>query len=255
MLSAADSSTNNTDKEVASKATPLPSVLASHASGSFKGEQVMLSTAVILVCDDDGSRRACRALLDCGSQANFISKKFVEILGLETRPLNVSISGVNGTVISSNHMVRIKLQSRLNSYTTIIECIVTDQVTDKIPGRDEFNFPRNIRLTDPRFHISSDIDLLIGAELFWNLICVGQVKSSDKHPMLQKRRLDFGGSFGQHPIDRLKGSLVSRVQCGITQTCQSCLANGHLCVIGQLHNGGKYLQASLFRQRVSKFSG
>ncbi|KYM82413.1 hypothetical protein ALC53_07201 [Atta colombica] len=117
----------------------------------------------------------------------------MEAFDLETRPLNVSISD-NGTITSSNH-VRIKLQSRLNSYTAAIECIVIDQVTDKIPavssGRNKFNFPRNIRLIDTRFHTSSDIDLLIGAELFWNLICVGQVKSSDKHPTLQKTRLGW----------------------------------------------------------------
>jgi len=158
----------------------------------------MLSTAVVLICD--GSRKTCRALLGCGSQANFVSKKFVEVLSLETRPLNVSISGVNGMVTSYNHVVRIKLQSRLNSYIAAIECNVTDQITNKIPAvsseRDKFKFPRNIRLADPQFHISSDIDLLIGAELFWNLICVGQVKSSDKHPILQKTGLDFGGRLG-----------------------------------------------------------
>ena len=61
--------------------------------------------------------------------------------------------------------------------------------------------------------------------------------------------------FG-NTIYRLKGSLVSRVrnQCGITRTYQACLVNEwHICAIGQLHNGGKYL--SLFRQRVTKFSG
>ncbi|KYM90052.1 hypothetical protein ALC53_01880 [Atta colombica] len=68
-------------------------------------------------------------------------------------------------------------------------------ITGKIPtfslGRDKFNFPRNIRLADPRFHILSDIDLLIGMDLFWNLICVGQVKFSDKHSTLQKTRLGW----------------------------------------------------------------
>ncbi|XP_012058650.1 PREDICTED: uncharacterized protein LOC105621809 [Atta cephalotes] len=68
-------------------------------------------------------------------------------------------------------------------------------ITDKIPAvssaRDKFNFSRNIHLADPRFHISSDIDLLIGVDLFWNLICVGQVKSSNKHPTLQKTRLGW----------------------------------------------------------------
>ena len=166
---------NNTDKEVAPNAILLPSFLANYASESSNSEEAMLSTTVVLVCDSDGSRRACWVLLNCGSQTNFTIKKFVEALGLETRPLNVSISGVNGTITSSNYVVRIKLQSRLNSYTAAIECIVTNQITDKIPAVssawDKFNFPRNIRL-DPRFHISSDVDLLIGVDLFWNLICV-----------------------------------------------------------------------------------
>jgi len=57
---AADFSTthNNTDKEVASKATFPSSVLAIHVSESFS-EQVMLSTAIVLVCDSDDSRRVC----------------------------------------------------------------------------------------------------------------------------------------------------------------------------------------------------
>ena len=108
----------------------------------------------------------------------------MEALDLETHPLDISISGVNGTVISSNYMIRIKLQSRLNSCTATIECIVTDQITNKIPaissGRDKFNFRRNIRLVDPRFHMSSDIDLLIEAELFWNLILDSTISTASK---------------------------------------------------------------------------
>jgi len=73
----------------------------------------MLSTAVVFICDSDGSRKACRVLLDCESQANFVTKKFVETLGLETRPSSLSYCGVNSTVTSTNHMIGIKLQSRL----------------------------------------------------------------------------------------------------------------------------------------------
>jgi len=71
----------------------------------------------------------------------------VEALGLETHPSSLSICGVNGTVTSTNHVVRIKLQTH-----TLLECIVTDRITGKIPtfslGRDKFNLPRNIRLAD-----------------------------------------------------------------------------------------------------------
>ncbi|KYM82966.1 hypothetical protein ALC53_06561, partial [Atta colombica] len=91
-----------------------------------------------------------------------------------------------------------------------IECIVIDRITGKIPtfslGRNKFNLPRNIRLADPRFHISSDIDFLIGVDLLWNLICVGQLKSSDKHLTLQKMRL---GWILDSTIDRHKSDLIS----------------------------------------------
>jgi len=197
--SAADPSTSNTDKKIAPKSTPPPSLLSNYALESSNNEQAMLSTAVVFICGSDGSRRACRALLDCGSQTNFV-KKFVEALDLETRPSSFSICDVNGTVTSTNHVVEIKLQSRVNSYTAAIECIVTDWITGKIPtfslGRNKFNFPRNIRLADPRFHISSDIDLLIVVDLFWNLICVGQVFRQASNSPKNGTELDFGGSFG-----------------------------------------------------------
>lgn len=92
----------------------------------------ILSTAVVHIYDNKNSRRSCRVLLDCGSQANFISKSFVTRLGLKPRSLNISISGVNGTVTTSSQVVQVRLQSRTTPYTANIECIITDQVTDKL---------------------------------------------------------------------------------------------------------------------------
>ncbi|KAG5339159.1 PIF1 helicase, partial [Acromyrmex charruanus] len=157
MPSAADPSTNNIDKEVASKEIPPSSVVATHVSGSFNSEQVMLSTAIVLA----GRAELC----------------WIADRKRTSYPRNLWKSSYNR-----------------DSTRTPRLCIVTDQVTDKIPavssGRDKFDLPRNIRLADPRFHISSDIDLLIGAELFWNLICVSQIRSSE-HPTLQKTRLGW----------------------------------------------------------------
>lgn len=68
-------------------------------------------------------------------------------------------------------------------------------MTNKLPAsnlkRDAFEFPRNLKLADPQFHRSLEIDLLIGAGLFWDILCVGQIKASFKHPVLQKTRLGW----------------------------------------------------------------
>lgn len=105
--------------------------------------------------------------------------------------MNLSISGVNDTVTHSSQSMRVSLYSRLNSYS-IVDCVVTDRVTDNIPAcikrKSAFLLSQNISLADPEFHVSSKIDILIRAKIFWDLICVGQIKASLSHPILQKTR-------------------------------------------------------------------
>ncbi|XP_029162186.1 uncharacterized protein LOC114933775 [Nylanderia fulva] len=168
-------------------------VVATHVAGG--SVNVILSMAMVHARDYQGVLRPCRILLDCGSQANFISRKFMTRLGLTPKSLSVAISGVNGTVTTATQAVKIELQSRIDSYSATIDCIVSDQVTEKLPGiplrRRDFELPRNIKLADPQFHVSFDIDILIGAEIFWDLLFVGQIQSSDRHPKLQKTRFGW----------------------------------------------------------------
>ncbi|XP_036148006.1 uncharacterized protein LOC118647346 [Monomorium pharaonis] len=178
-----------------SNSAASPAALATHISRPFDGKYAILSTAVVHVYDNRNSLIPCRVLLDCGSQANFVSKNFLSILGIKPRSLNISISGINGAITKSTQTVRLKMQSRINTFSFDTDCIVTDQVTDKLPShsikRSEFNIPRGLPLADPQFHVSADVDALIGADLFWDLICIGQIKASQSHPTLQKTRLGW----------------------------------------------------------------
>jgi len=177
--------------------------VATHSSSSRDREHVMLATAIVHAFDHKGSQRACRVLLDCGSQANFVSRNFLNTLGIEASTTNISIAGINGTITSSSQLARIKLQSRVSTFCATIDCIVTDRITDKLPSttlrRAIFELPRNIKLADPQFHVSSDIDLLIGAELFWQILCIGQIRASPGNPTLQKTRFGWilAGRLGQ----------------------------------------------------------
>jgi len=172
-----------------------PAALVIHASHTPANRHTMLSTALVQVYDKQGERVECRALLDCGSQVNFISKKLLTKLGLRPRSTSVSISGINGVTTTSTQTAQLKLQSRISSYSVRLECIVTDQVTGNLPAftlaQNSFDIPRNLELADPRFYKSAEIDILLGAEVFWDLLCVGQVQSSSKHPTLQKTRLGW----------------------------------------------------------------
>ncbi|XP_011175283.1 uncharacterized protein LOC105207483 [Solenopsis invicta] len=129
LKSSNDSATKGDDMQPAVSST----VLTTHAISQRDSDHRVLSIAVVYAFDHEGSPKFCKALLDCGSQINFVSRKFVESLSLRPRNFNLSISGANGATTMSSQAVRLRIQSRINSYTTVIDCVVADQVTDKVP--------------------------------------------------------------------------------------------------------------------------
>lgn len=172
-----------------------PTALATRGPTPSLPDSVMLSTAIVHVYDSAGSLKLCRVILDSCSQAHFISEKFMSSLGLNTRPANVSVSGVNNTSTQSSQTVKIRIKSRVNSFHTTVDCVVVEHVTHPVLtvsfNRNKFDLPRNITLADPNYYVSSEVDLLIGSDLFWRLLCVGQIKASGKHPTLQKTCFDW----------------------------------------------------------------
>lgn len=187
-------SSSESDRKESSP-SPTASTVVAHTSNTFADKVVMLSTAIVHAFDNHGSHNPCRVLLDCGSQANFVSSKFLRKLQLKPRSSNISIFGINGSVVKATQMAQIQIRSRVNSFSATIDCIVTDKVTDRIPvftiNRRDFALPPNLKLVDPKFNESADIDTLIGADLFWQLLCIGQVRASEAHPMIQKTRLGW----------------------------------------------------------------
>ncbi|XP_036150568.1 uncharacterized protein LOC118648342, partial [Monomorium pharaonis] len=125
----------------------------------------LLSTAVVDVLDRYGCGQRCRTLLDNGSQANLISSSFVKNLQLPTQTTDIVVSGIN------------------------------DKITERLPSRSidksKLQVPSHIRLADPNFHVSDDVDLLLGVEVFWELVCPNQIKISPGHPILQQTKLGW----------------------------------------------------------------
>jgi len=163
-------------------------IISTHGLNARSNHRIILSTALIHAYDKTGSLMPCRALLDCGSQASFISQSYLNALGIQSRSLNISITGINDAVTKASQMAQVKIKSRVDSFSETLNCIVIDRITDKLPAythkRRDFEIPRNIKLADPKFNVSADVDILIGAELFWSILCIGQIRASINHPML-----------------------------------------------------------------------
>ncbi|KAL7726326.1 hypothetical protein ACLKA6_010232 [Drosophila palustris] len=162
---------------------------------SKPAEYVLLPTAIIYAKSRSGTFLPCRALLDSASQLNFITARLAKQLQLKTHRSRISISGIGESSLSLDQSVDISAESHDKTYTTSFSAVIARTITDYQPhfnlNIDEWNIPKNIKLADPLFNESQRIDLLLGAGLFFDLICVGQIRIADNLPSLQKTRLGW----------------------------------------------------------------
>ncbi|XP_031348314.1 uncharacterized protein LOC116174518 [Photinus pyralis] len=171
-----------------------------HVSRALKSHvYTFLSTATLEILDARGQIHVCRALLDAGSQSNFITIELANKLQLPSNYIDWTIIGINQNVSSANRIVNVTIKSKFNAFTTKIDCLSLAKITDRLPNididRNIFQIPSGIKLADENFHKSLPVDILLGAEVFWTLLCVGQIKIKNQ-PILQKTHLGwiFGGN-------------------------------------------------------------
>ncbi|XP_037811070.1 uncharacterized protein LOC119603189 [Lucilia sericata] len=163
---------------------------------------VLLATAIVMVKNQFGFFVPCRIILDSASQLSLITRRFVNQLCLKCNRIQASISGIGDGGYTIDKSVDIVIKSLHGDYSTTLTAMVVPSITDYQPdfnrNRPEWNIPKNIELADPSFDKCGRIDGLIGAELFFDLMSVGQVKLADNLPVLQKTLIGWvvaGGGF------------------------------------------------------------
>jgi len=104
--------------------------------------------------------------------------------------------------VTDGHSVNITIQSRTSEYAANITAVIALNITERQPSFNvdigSWNIPKTIQLADPRFYARQRVDLLIGASLFFEMLCVGQIKLPPKLPLIQKTRLGWvvSGGYG-----------------------------------------------------------
>ncbi|XP_011339965.1 uncharacterized protein LOC105280839 [Ooceraea biroi] len=157
--------------------------------------QVILATAQVYVRDGQGRRQTCRALLDPGSQSHFVTEELARRLQLPSRAESAAINGIMRNVTRIERSVKVRMESRNTAFEADLECLIISTITEQLPqlkiNKRLGNLPQDHRLADPAYDKPGSVDMLIGAGLFWKLLCVGQVKSGKGHPTWQKTQLGW----------------------------------------------------------------
>lgn len=185
-------------------------------------ETVLLSTALVEIADADSNYHTIRALLDNGSQHCLIAESLCKKLNIQMIQSTVQITGVGSSVTNSTQSCEVDLKSKTSDYYTRFRCLVLSQITAQLPSlgiKSRINIPENIQLADPNFDSSLKIELLIGADRFWDLLDDGLIRLSSG-PYLQNTKL--GWIISGALINNIN-SRINRVQCNYSQSLDNQL--------------------------------
>lgn len=173
----------NSSSNHAAASNPLPSTSSSdnpsqaHSSAYVShpsqttSTDCVLATARITVTAFDGQVHTFRALLDNGSQDNFVSKQVLQFLGTTPEPTSVVVSGVGQAQAPKPlGQVRFSFGSEIDaSFSMQIEAIVLPILTHSIPTRPlavDQRLITNLELADPYYGTPGKIDVLLSASVF-----------------------------------------------------------------------------------------
>ncbi|XP_047532738.1 uncharacterized protein LOC125067886 [Vanessa atalanta] len=174
--------------------TSETNVVANFSRGDIKTYNVLLATAVV----KSKSKNGCfviRALIDQGSQASFVSEHIVQLLGLKRTNVNGKVSCLGDGHLNIKHAVNVEIESRYEPVGKVcVNAYVLKSLTSLLPSR-EVRIPdwlelKSLPLADPEFSSPGKVDILLGADVYGEILQNG-VKKSPRGNLLAQNTL-FG---------------------------------------------------------------
>lgn len=182
---------------------------------------VLLSTALVKLYDANNHEHIARAVLDSGSTSCLMTEAMCRRLNLPVESVNKTIQGVNNATYRIGKRCNATMKSLNDNFSLGLQCFVLPTITDNVPCRQvdisNLNIPSDLCLADPNFYVPADVDLLLGADVFWDLLGSQHIKLGVGKPILHESRL---GWLLAGPINSGHGSTPSHsqpIKCNFTQ--------------------------------------
>ncbi|XP_062558248.1 uncharacterized protein LOC134223126 [Armigeres subalbatus] len=126
--------------------------------GSTRQAKVLLATAVVIVEDNNGHRYPARALLDSGSESNFVTESLSQRMKVRRSKVDVKIHGIGQAVTKVRQQLEATVRSSLTEFSQRMSFLVLPKVTVNLPTSsiniEEWNVPDGVDLANPSFNVS-----------------------------------------------------------------------------------------------------
>ena len=139
--------------------------------------------------------------MDQGSQASFITESAVQTLGLKKVPNKVIISGIGSgpdgdVAVASKSAVFVRIQSLHDSkMSLVVKAHVLSNLTTVIPPTKTHLklWPelKRVKLADPKFYMPNRIDMLLGADVYCQILHDGVMRGPEGFPVAQNTKFGW----------------------------------------------------------------
>ena len=146
--------------------TPVNSVVSSQVPDA------LMMTAHVLLSGPRGVKTQVRALIDPGAGISLVSSRIAQMLSLPLTRTSLQFSGVQGTPCkSAKRITQLCLSPLQGNQAVSVKAAVVSTVTNNIPAQeiapvDDLPHLTGLGLDDPSFHIPGRIDILLGADVY-----------------------------------------------------------------------------------------
>lgn len=167
--------------------------------------QILLATAWVRVSSSNVRSVDVRALLDQGSEVTFISENVAQMLRSPRVKLPIAISAVGGVDTGvCRHAVQISVAPRDNSGSSLrVTAFILKKLTSYTPkypvDLTSFSHLTGLRWADSDPSCVAPINLILGADLYNDIILKGLRKGANGEPMAQQTIFGWIVSSPIHP--------------------------------------------------------
>lgn len=147
----------------------------------------ILPTAVVRLHNPNHQNSFARCLLDNGSTNSFITIGTIRRLGMQhlMKPYNISLSGLQDTPCGNTKgIIKLTISPHFNSSQSFnITALVVQKICNDIPPevyrQDLWPHLATLQLADTKWYIPAPVDMLIGSEVFWDLLLPQKLSGPD----------------------------------------------------------------------------
>ncbi|XP_011883842.1 PREDICTED: uncharacterized protein LOC105570992 [Vollenhovia emeryi] len=158
---------------------------------------VLLATAQVTIVNSSGETAKARALVDQGSEITLISERLVQLLRLPRVKSSISLVGVGAQKSNQTKgLVSFQMRPHFKSKSEYrVSAHILHKLTGSIPSisTDKKMWPhiQNLQLADNDFTSPEHIDLILGADVYAQILEEGVMKGDANSPIAQRTSLGW----------------------------------------------------------------